>query len=189
MDDVLNLFRKRRSIRRYLDRDVPAGVVREILRESCLAPSAMNRQPWRFSVVANRPAIRRLSDESKKDLLAELEANPASPLDRYGDLLRNPAFNVFYDAPCVVYVCGPREMKSVQADCALAVSYFMLAAAARGLGTCWVALGADVRDPALLAQLGITPELRIVAPVTLGYPESVPEPPARSEPVILGFLR
>ncbi|HQG83649.1 MAG TPA: nitroreductase family protein, partial [Syntrophales bacterium] len=82
-----------------------------------------------------------------------------------------------------------REMKSVQADCALAVSYFMLAAAARGLGTCWVALGADVRDPALLAQLGITPELRIVAPVTLGYPESVPEPPARSEPVILGFLR
>ncbi|HQG83648.1 MAG TPA: nitroreductase family protein, partial [Syntrophales bacterium] len=125
MDDVLNLFRKRRSIRRYLDRDVPAGVVREILRESCLAPSAMNRQPWRFSVVANRPAIRRLSDESKKNLLAELEANPASPLDRYGDLLRNPAFNVFYDAPCVVYVCGPREMKSVQADCALAVSYFM----------------------------------------------------------------
>jgi len=74
MDDVLNLFRKRRSIRRYLDRDVPAGVVREILRESCLAPSAMNRQPWRFSVVANRPAIRRLSDESKKNLLAELVA-------------------------------------------------------------------------------------------------------------------
>jgi nitroreductase len=188
MNDFRTLLRKRRSIREYLDRDVPPEIIREILVETCLAPSAMNRQPWRFSVVADRSAIRRLSDDSKRNLLSDLEADPSSPLRRYEDLLRNPAFNVFYDAPCVVYVAGPGEVKSLQVDCALAVSYFMFAAAARGLGTCWVALGANVRDPALLGELGITADLKIVAPVIVGYPKAVPELPERNEPVILCYL-
>lgn len=189
MHDFQTLLRKRRSVREFADREVPEGLIRDILRESCLAPSAMNRQPWRFSVVANRSAIRRLSDESKKNLLADLEADPASPIRRYEDLLRNPGFNVFYDAPCVIYICGPCEVNSLQVDCALAASYLMFSAAARGLGTCWVALGANLRDPALLGELGITADLRIVAPVIVGFPKAVPELPERNEPFILGVLR
>lgn len=189
MHDFQTLLRKRRSVREFEAREVPEGLIRDILRESCLAPSAMNRQPWRFSVVANRSTIRRLSDESKKNLLADLEADPTSPIRRYEDLLRNPGFNVFYDAPCVVYICGPCEVNSLQVDCALAASYLMFSAAARGLGTCWVALGANLRDPALLGELGITADLRIVAPVIVGFPKAVPELPERNEPVILGVLR
>lgn len=189
MHDFQTLLRKRRSIREFADREVPAEIIRDILRETCLAPSAMNRQPWRFSVVANRLTIRRLSDESKKNLLADLEADPASPIRRYEDLLRNPGFNVFYDAPCVIYISGPCEVNSLQVDCALAASYVMFSAAARGLGTCWVALGAHLRDPALLGELGITADLRIVAPVIVGFPKAVPELPERNEPVILGILR
>lgn len=189
MHDFQTLLRKRRSVREFADREVPEGLIRDILRESCLAPSAMNRQPWRFSVVANRSTIRRLSDESKKNLLADLEADPASPIRRYEDLLRNPGFNVFYDAPCVIYICGPCEVNSLQVDCALAASYLMFSAAARGLGTCWVALGANLRDPALLGELGITADLRIVAPVIVGFPKAVPELPERNEPFILGVLR
>lgn len=189
MHDFLNLLRKRRSIREFTDREVPEGLIRDILRETCLAPSAMNRQPWRFSVVTNRSTIRRLSDESKKNLLADLEADPASPIRRYEDLLRNPAFNVFYDAPCVIYISGPREVGSLQVDCALAASYLMFSAAARGLGTCWVALGANLRDPALRGELGLDADLQVVAPVIVGYPKAVPELPERNDPVVLGFLR
>lgn len=189
MHDFQSLLRKRRSIREFVDRDVPPEIIRDILRETCLAPSAMNRQPWRFSVVTDRSTIRRLSEESKKNLLADLEADPASPLKRYEDLLRNPAFNVFYDAPCVIYISGPRAVNSLQVDCALAASYLMFAAAARGLGTCWVALGANLRDSALLGELGLTADLQIVAPVIVGYPRAIPELPERNEPVILGFLR
>lgn len=188
MNDFQTLLRKRRSIREFLGRDVPPELIRDILRETCLAPSAMNRQPWRFSVVANRARIRSLSDESKKNFLEELEADPASPLRRYEDLLRNPGFSVFYDAPCVIFISGPRDVGSLQVDCALAASYLMFAAAARGLGTCWVALGANVRDPALLGELGIAGDLRIVAPVIVGYPKAIPELPERNEPVILGYV-
>src|SRR5512137_2905261 len=189
MKDSQALLRKRRSIREFQDREVPLDLVREIIRESCLAPSAMNRQPWRFSIVSNREMIRKISDESKKNLLLELEADPSSPIKRYEDILRNPGFNVFYNAPCVVYLCGPSGLGSLEVDCSLAACYFMFAAAARNLGTCWIGLGTLLRDSALLKDLGITGDLQIVAPIILGYPKEIPEPPDRNDPVILGILQ
>ena len=188
MNDFQVLLRKRRSIREFLDRDVPIEVVKDIIRETCLAPSAMNGQPWRFSIVANRERIRTLSDESKRNLLSDLERDPASPLKRYGDILRDPKFNVFYDAPCVVFLCGPSGLGSLDVDCALAAGYFMFAAAARNLGTCWIGLGAHLRNPATLRELGIAEGLEIVAPIALGYPKAIPEPAERNEPVILSVL-
>jgi nitroreductase len=65
----------------------------------------------------------------------------------------------------------------------------MFAAAARNLGTCWIGLGAHLRDAALLNALGITGDLQIVAPIILGYPKEIPEPPDRTDPVILGILQ
>jgi nitroreductase len=65
----------------------------------------------------------------------------------------------------------------------------MFAAAARNLGTCWIGLGAHLRDPATLNNLGITGDLQIVAPIIVGYPKEMPEVPERNEPVILGVLK
>jgi nitroreductase len=188
MKDFQALLGTRRSIREFQDREVPLDLVREIIRETCLAPSAMNGQPWRFSIVTNREKIKKLSDESKKNLLSDLEADPSSPIKRYEDILRNPGFNVFYNAPCVVYICGPSGLGSLDVDCSLAACYFMFAAAARNLGTCWIGLGAHLRDSAILKDLGITGDLQIVAPIILGYPKSIPEASERSEPVILGIV-
>jgi len=189
MKDFQALLRKRRSIREFQDREVPLELIREIIRETCLAPSAMNGQPWRFSIVTNREKIRQISDESKKNLLSDLEADPSSPIKRYEDILRNPGFNVFYNAPCVVFICGPSGLGSLDVDCSLAACYFMFAAAARNLGTCWIGLGAHLRNPALLKDMGISADLQIVAPIILGYPKEIPEPPERNEPVILGILQ
>jgi nitroreductase len=189
MKDFQALLRKRRSIREFQDREVPSELVREIIRDACQAPSAMNGQPWRFSIVTNREQIRNLSDESKRNLLLDLDDDPSSPLRRYGDILRDPRFNVFYNAPCVVYICGPSGLGSLEVDCSLAACYFMFAAAARNLGTCWIGLGAHLRNPALLKDLGISADLQIVAPIILGYPKEIPEPPERKEPVILGILQ
>jgi nitroreductase len=188
MNDYETLLRTRRSIREFQDREVPLDLVREIIRETCLAPSAMNGQPWRFSIVTNREKIKKLSYESKKNLLSDLQADPTSPIKRYEDILRNPGFNVFYNAPCVVYICGSSGLGSLDVDCSLAACYFMFAAAARKLGTCWIGLGAHLRDTAILKDLGITGDLQIVAPIILGYPKAIPEASERSEPVILGIL-
>ena len=48
---------------------------------------------------------------------------------------RNQAYNVYYNAPCLVIIGGPAEARNLVPDCSLAACYFMLAAAARKLGT------------------------------------------------------
>ncbi len=71
MTAFIELLNKRRSIRHFEDKGVSLEIIRKIIKESCLAPSASNGQPWKFIIVNNKDLIKRLSDESKKNLLSE----------------------------------------------------------------------------------------------------------------------
>jgi len=179
------LLKKRRSVRNYTDREVPAETVEEIIRDSTMAPSSGNGQPWRLVVVRDKALIKRISDESKKNLVEALTADPAHPAKKYEAVLKNEGYNVFYNAPCLVIILGPKNHHMTREDCSLFACYFMMAAAERGLGACWVNLGSYIKDPELLETLGISGDLRIVAPIILGYPKSVPEPPPRQAPKII----
>jgi nitroreductase len=179
------LLRNRRSIRDFQEKEVPLDTVTDIIRESCLAPSSGNGQPWQFVVINRKETMKRLSDESKKNLLSDIAQNPDSPAKKYEDTLRNEEFNVFYNAPCLVYVIGPQDYRLLDVDCSLFACYLMLAAAARGLGTCWIGLGTNVRNPELMREIGIPEDCRIVAPIIIGHPKSIPEPSARNKPKIL----
>jgi len=64
----------------------------------------------------------------------------------------------------------------------------MFCAAAVGLGTCWVGLGSNIRDPEILEAIGMPEDYRIVAPIILGYPKSIPAAPDRKEPQILKIV-
>jgi nitroreductase len=179
------LLKNRRSIRDFLEKEVSPDTVTDIIMESCLAPSSGNGQPWQFVVINRKETMKRLSDESKKNLLSDIAQNPDSPAKKYEDILRNEEFNVFYNAPCVVYVIGPRDYPLLSVDCSLFACYFMLAAAARGLGTCWIGLATNLRNAELMREIGIPKDCRIVAPIIIGHPKSIPEPSARNKPRIL----
>jgi nitroreductase len=182
------ILEKRRSIRDYEGREVPLELVGEILKDACLAPSSGDGQPWRFIVITDRDLIKRLSDECKRNLVGDLEKNPHAPSKKYEAVLRNPDFNVFYNAPCLVYIAGSRDVRTIRVDCALAAAYFMFSASARGLGTCWIGLGKYVRDPSLISAIGLPEGHEIVAPVILGYPKLIPGMPTRQEPQILKIV-
>ena len=185
MAEFLELLEKRRAIRHFEDREVSLEIIREIIKESCLAPSAANGQPWRFIIVNNKDLIKKLSDESKRNLLSYIEKNSETANKKYEAALRNPDFNVFYNAPCLVFIVGSKETRNLHVDCALAACYFMFSATERGLGTCWVGLGTSIQDPDLLKLIGMPEDHSIVAPLILGYPKSIPSPPARNEPQVL----
>lgn len=186
--DFQTLLKNRRAIRDFQDRRVPREVIEEIVRDTRLAPSASNRQPCRFIVVRNREWIKRLSDESKRNLLDDLDRNPDLPLKQYETTLRNPQFNVFYNAPCLIYVIGPRNHFSLEVDCGLMVAYLMFSATSRGLGTCWIGLGAHIRDRATLEEIGVPDDCRIVAPIILGYPANIPSVSERRIPEIIKVI-
>jgi nitroreductase len=188
VDSFEELLRKRRSIRDFEEREVPLSLIREIIRESTLAPSASHGQPWRFIIITDRGLMERISDSCKGSLLERIEAHPELPLSGYKSALENRAFNIFYNAPCLIYIVGPAEVGSVEVDCALAASYLMFAAARRGLGTCWIGLGTPLDDPVIKGEIGLPDGYRIVAPVIVGYPASIPEPLVREEPKILKVI-
>jgi len=178
------LIKKRRSIRNYENREVPLEIITEIINDAVQAPSASNQQPWRFIIIRDADLMKRMSDESKANLLSEIERNPQHSSKRYEGVLRNPDFNVFYNAPCMVIIAGEKDCLSVYVDCALAACYLMFAAADRGLGSCWVNLGADIRSPALIGEIGLPPDCIIVAPIILGYPKQIPAQPKREAKIL-----
>jgi len=185
MSELSELFEKRRSIRDFEDREVTLEIIKEIIRDSCLAPSSANTQPWRFIIVNNRGIIKSLSDESKKNLLSNIERDPDSPARRYEGQMRDPDTNVFYNAPCLVFIVGPKAAGNLHVNCALAACYFMFSALERGLGTCWIGIGKNVQDPELLKLIGMPRDHEFVAPIIVGYPKGIPNPSERIEPQIL----
>lgn len=179
------LVQKRRSVREFENRSVPRPVIEEMIHESCMAPSARNGQPWQFVVIDDGRLIQKLSDESKRNLIGELEDEPGSPLKAYEAYLKDERSHLFWNAPCLVYIGSSVKVASLSVDCALAAAYFMFSAAARGLGTCWVALGSRIRDPGIRREIGMPETFRIIAPVILGYPRRIPAPLPRREPDII----
>lgn len=183
--DFKTLLANRRSIRDFENKEVPLSILKEIIQDTCLAPTASNGQPCRFIIVRDREQIRKLSDESKKSLLDDLVRDPNLPLKQYEAALRDGRFNVFYNAPCLVLFVGPKDIHSLDVDCGLTAAYFMFSATSRGLGTCWIGLGAHVRDNKILNEIGVPSDCRIVAPIIIGYPASIPPASERHSPNIL----
>jgi nitroreductase len=186
--DFRTLLSNRRSIRDFQDKEVPLLLIKYIIQDSCLAPTAMNVQPCRFIIIKNSDYIKKLSDESKRNLLSDLEQNPDSPLKNYESCLHDEQFNVFYNAPCLVYFIGSEDVPSLDVDTALTVAYFMFSATSRGLGTCWIGLGAHIRDRKILDDIGVLGDCQIVAPIILGYPKSIPPASERHAPDIVKII-
>ncbi len=152
--DVYEAVRKRRSIRAYEDKTVPDGTLRRVLEAARLAPSASNRQLWRFIAVKD--------EEKRRKLVAA--AYGQEFLAQAGTAL---VFCATEDEN--VMPCG---QSAGTVDLSIALAYVTLTATAEGLGTCW--LGAFQED-VVKDVLGIPAGVRVVAMSPLGYPAERPE--------------
>lgn len=186
--DFNEILVNRRAIRDYEDREVPLTTIEEILRDACFAPTARNLQPCRFIIIRDRNFMKRISDECKKNLLADVINDPASPLKEYEDRLCDPRYNIFYNAPCVVYIVGPADARLIDIDCALTAAYIMFSATARELGTCWIGLGVHIRDKKIITKINIPKDYRIIAPIIIGYPADIPLASDRHDPDIVKVI-
>lgn len=161
-------------------------LVEKIIAESLFAPSGGNSQPWGFIIVNDRDTVQRLSKSSKQTILDEIGRGPKHYMSVYKEELSKDEFNVFYNAPCVVFVLGEVDRLS-RGDPAILATYFMLSAASRGFGTCWIGLGSRPSD-VLKVEIGLADDMEIVAPLCLGYPRSIPDVPERKPANILNKI-
>lgn len=63
--DLEKVIQKRRSIRRFQDREVPTDLIMKAIELASWAPSGGNRQPWKFFVVKNPDLIGRIADAAQ----------------------------------------------------------------------------------------------------------------------------
>ena len=147
--DVMTAIGARRSIRAYSDKPVEDEKLNKVLEAGRLAPSAKNRQEWKFVVVRDPETRRKLVEAARGQRF--LEQAPV-------------VLVACSDEPTYVMPCG---QSAYTVDVSIAFAFMFLEATELGLGTCW--LGAF--DEATVKQiLGIPPEARVVAMSPLGYP-------------------
>ena len=182
--DLIEAIYARRSVRRYQARPVEQPVLEELLRAAAQAPSAMNSQPWAFGIITGADRLRTLSDRAKAYLLERIEQFPM--LERYRNMLANPATNLFYGAPALVMLYAKPAGPQPQMDCCLAAQTLMLAAHGAGLGSCWIGLAAFLcSSPEMMREFAVPDGYTLVAPIIIGYPDgAVPVPPKDSPEVL-----
>ncbi len=156
--DIFQVFRDRRSIRKYKDTPIKRETIEQVLDAARLAPSWKNLQCWRFLV---------LTDADKR----------AKLLDAFPD--DNPGKKALVSAPVVIVVCGNPSESDVEngipyfvADVSIAFEHLCLAAHALGLGTCWMGWYDETR---IRQSLGIPDNIRVVGVTPLGYPDQEPK--------------
>ncbi|XWX05262.1 nitroreductase family protein [Aggregatilineales bacterium SYSU G02658] len=180
MDDFLSLARGRRSIRRYEPREVPQSTLEMLLEAAIWAPSAHNRQPWRFAVV--RGASReRLALAMGARLRSDLERDGAPPDVVAADVARS--YERLTSAPAVIVLCltmadmdtypdvrrQQHEWTMAVQSVAMAGQNLLLAAHAHGLGACWMCAPLFCPD-VVQAALDLPTDWQPQGLITLGYP-------------------
>lgn len=168
------LIMSRRSIRNYKDSAISREVLDEILTCGVNAPNAMNRQMYEIRVLS--PA-----------LIDSISSAVVSDNPKFAE---RPGFkNIFVNAPCVICVAYDSSSSMSQIDCGLLGENIMLAAWAKGIGSC--CLGSSPRmindSPSAkpyLEKLGFSEGYEFIYCIALGYPNETPDAKPRKMDMI-----
>jgi nitroreductase len=174
----------RRAVREYTDEAVDEAVLRQLIDAAVQAPSAINEQPWIFSVVRDPIALARISEAAKTHMLA---AAPEHALaENLHDRLIDPNFDILYHAPVLIVISSAHPGPWAAINCALAAENLMLAAREAGLGSCWIGFAQGwLATPEGKEVIGAPGSCLPVAPIIVGHPLAQPAPVARKEPEII----
>lgn len=174
----------RRAVREYTSKPVDDFTLRALIEAAVQAPSAVNEQPWIFSVVRDPRVLARISQSAKAHALAAPAALDLA--EGLRERLADPEFDILYHAPVLVVISSTRPSRWSDIDCALAAENLMLAARDAGLGSCWIGFAQDWLATAEgKAAIGLADPALPVAPIILGHPEIQPTPVGRKAPEII----
>lgn len=150
---MINLLRKRRSIRKFLPKAVEPEKI-ELLKEALLrAPTSGNRKPWHFIFVDDKALLEKIS------------------------LAKDHGSSFVYGSPLAVVLLADPEKSDVWVeDCSIAATIMKLTAEDLGLASCWVQIRLRKHDDRISAEdylkelLNIPQKLKVASVIALGYP-------------------
>ena len=179
--ELLDFLRGRRSLRRYRDQPVPKAWIDCLLEAAVWAPSAHNRQPWRFVVIDGAATKERLAREMGAALRRDLMADGLPVAAIEADVGRS--YGRITAAPLLILLCmslidmdryaderrNRHELAMARQSAAMAGQNLLLMAESLGLGACWLCAPLFCQD--LVAEtLELPRDWRPQAMITLGFP-------------------
>lgn len=124
--DIVQAISGRRSIREYQSQPIDEQTIRRLIEAATQAPSAVNQQPWTFTVVRDQGLLDRVSQDAKNHMMATMPADGAmaARAAHFRTTLEDPAFQIFYHAPVLIVISGNAAGPWIIEDCALAAENF-----------------------------------------------------------------
>jgi len=175
MESIMDIIKKRKSIRVYKEKPMPKEVISSILEAARYAPTARNMQELEYKVITNKP------------LMAKLSEGIMAAVQKEGLPLKGPPGarpDFFHGAPILVLITAPKDNHWASTDAALAVQNIMLYATSVGLGSCFIGMAQLINnDRDLLKSLNIPDNKHIVAAVICGYADEDPAPREKTQKV------
>ena len=185
---VMDAIYSRRSVRDFKPKTVGQDIIQTLLDAAVHAPTAMHEEPWSFVIVQDKTLLHRLSESAKSYMRKEKEGSPADQAKHVLALVNRPGFEIFYNASTLILICSKVHEATGVFDCWLAAQNLMLAAHAKGLGTCVIGLSSlALTAPEWRAELGIPVGTTVVVPLILGEPAKKPPISLRKPPEILAW--
>ncbi len=187
----MNSIIDRRSIRKYINKAVNKADIYEIIQAGILAPSAKNRQPWKY-IVFTKEAKSNLLDEMEKGLLRERDGRMLLPKSHMGLPDAFHTLKVMREAPVLIVVeniNGKSPYQSIDSEDRIteicdtlsigaSIQNMLLTATELGYGTLWIANTCFAYEE-LVNYMGISGQL--VGAISLGYPNEQPDPRPRKK--------
>lgn len=184
--DLHHFLRTRRSVRRFKPDPVPESVIQDILHTATFAPSAHNRQPWRFCVVTDSSIKQKLADAMAVEFQRDLETDGLPPEEINKRTTRSR--ERITSAPLVILLCldmsemdaypdkkrRRAEFRMAMQSVAGAGLQLLLAAHAEGLGGVWVCSPLFVQET-IQTVLALPETWEPQAMFFVGYPDESPK--------------
>jgi nitroreductase len=193
---AIDTIMERKSIRAFKPDPVPRTIIEEMLRLAAQAPSAINLQPWEFTVVTGeeRERLSRRLIKAYREKRISCGPGSAKPLPKTvakrgaktlaamkpffeemgisSDRFINEGSCHFYEAPAAILICMDDAFsRAALVDIGVALGYLLLAIHDRGLGSCPIGLITAYEDE-IKDLLNIPGNKRLIVGIALGYPDS-----------------
>ncbi|EKF86218.1 nitroreductase family protein [Methanobacterium formicicum] len=163
MNQVLDIIKSRRSVRKYQDKQIKDEELEKILEAAIYAPTGHNDQPWHFTIIQNRDLINQINEGAK-------EVMKTMDVEWIANMGKAESLNIFHQAPTIIIVSGRKDATTPLVDCAAAVSNMLLAAESMDIGSCWIGLAKFYfLNGENMEEFGIPENYEVHFGVSLGY--------------------
>lgn len=161
---MINLLRKRRSIRKYSEKPVDRKSLGLLIEAILRSPSSRNIKPWEFIIVDDRELLSKLSEAKEHG----------------SQFLKNAALGIV--------VCADSTQSDVWIeDCAIASILAQMTALSLGLGSCWIQIrnrkhaGKKSSERYIQEILGLPRHIKVESIMSIGYPAETKKPVPKSK--------